>query len=178
METIITSLRDVVRDVKFLVGDLIWIIGDALVLLLSVDLPSPDYISGGTFGASRKGGVTVEKLMRASKPKTFCKTKQSRLYFPRDCNLTARCNPSHNSKTFMGIRGKPSDKTKSQISHLLRMPLSLPYSGRLWETSSALVTSLIIWGCSNAPLLLPSPPISDHLYPSIAFFTAVSGEKS
>ena len=100
METIITSLRDVVRDVKFLVGDLIWIIGDALVLFLSVTLPSPDYISGGTFGASRKGGVTVEKLMRASKPKTFCKTRTVlRLYFPRDCNLTARCNPSHNSKT-------------------------------------------------------------------------------
>ena len=77
METIITSLRDVVRDVKFLVGDLIWIIWDALVLFLSVDLPSPDYISGGTFGASRKGGVTVEKLIHASKPKAFCKTKQS-----------------------------------------------------------------------------------------------------
>ena len=44
METIITSLRDVVRDVKFLVGDLIWIIGDALVLFLSVDLPSPVYL--------------------------------------------------------------------------------------------------------------------------------------
>ena len=44
METIITSLRDVVRDVKFLVGDLIWIIGDALVLFLSVALLSPVYL--------------------------------------------------------------------------------------------------------------------------------------
>ena len=89
-----------------------------------------------------------------------------RLYFPCDYNLSARRNPSHNSKTFlliqnlMGIRGKPSDKTKSQISHLLQMPLSLPNSGRLWETSSALVTSLIIWGCSNAPMLhCSSPPL-------------------
>lgn len=71
METIITSLRDVVRDVKFLVGDLIWIIGDALVLFLSVAVPSPVYRSGGTFGASRKGGVIVEKLICASKSKPF-----------------------------------------------------------------------------------------------------------
>ena len=110
-----------------------------------------------------------------------------RLYFPRDCNLNARCSPSHNSKTFMliqnhmGIRGKPIDKTKSQISHLLQMPLSLPNSGRLWEISSALVTSLIIWGCSNVPMLhCSSPPLQSV----IAFIdllhcsSAVPGGKS